>query len=688
VFSVHASVQSGLRGSGTDDLLEKTIMTLSIHRNRLPATLLFAFAPALSLLPDSALAQARDERSLPSVIVTSSRFASNPSDNPIGATVITADQIREAGINNVNEAVRKIAGVRGRRNFSGTQDYSLDMRGFGANSDQNLVVLVDGVRISENELSPALLSSVPIELVERVEIIRGGSSVLYGEGATGGVINVITRRAALNSQRGTVVGEAGSWNTREGRASVSKGWDAIALDANIGTLHTDNYRDNNAVKQNNFSGGVQWASRDARAGLRIDALRQDARFPGALTLEQFQANPRQTSSPNDFGNIDANRYTLFGERRMGAFELAAELAHRDKTSRGSFASAFGVFDSNADTHMTQFSPRLRHLSGTGPWNNEFVAGMDFTRWTRFTNSDSGGFPVSRADASQKSRAFYVRDEVRTGKVRVALGGRTETFDQSSIDPVPFSTNNYDTSQRLNAWDLQGSYAIATGIDLFGKAGRSYRVANVDENALTPVPNQPLAPQTSRDLEVGTTVGSAERKVTARLFQHRLRNEIFFDPTVAGFGANSNLDPTERKGVEVEASARLAAAWTMLATLQHVSAKFTEGPNAGKEMVLVPRNTATARLNWLPGNGHTADVGVQWVGEQRYGGDFTNTCASRIPSYTTLDARYAFRFRNWELAVIGNNLTDRHYFSNAFGTCNSGIYPDPGRQLKVSARYDF
>jgi iron complex outermembrane receptor protein len=131
-----------------------------------------------------------------------------------------------------------------------------------------------------------------------------------------------------------------------------------------------------------------------------------------------------------------------------------------------------------------------------------------------------------------------------------------------------------------------------------------------------------------------------------------------------------------------------SAFVLSANLQHLSAKFTEGPNAGKEIVLVPRNTATARLNWVPGNGHTADVGLQWVDSQRYGGDFSNTCSARIPSFTTLDARYAIRAGAWEYAVAGSNLTDRSYFTNAFGTCRSGIYPDAGRQLKVSARMDF
>jgi iron complex outermembrane receptor protein len=119
----------------------------------------------------------------------------------------------------------------------------------------------------------------------------------------------------------------------------------------------------------------------------------------------------------------------------------------------------------------------------------------------------------------------------------------------------------------------------------------------------------------------------------------------------------------------------------------VDAKFTEGPNAGRQMALVPKNVLTARLAWVPGEGQSADLGAQWVDSQRYGGDFTNSCDARIPSYTTFDARYARKLGAWELALSGLNLADRQYFSNAF-SCKGGIYPSNGRQLKFSARYDF
>ena len=193
------------------------------------------------------------------------------------------------------------------------------------------------------------------------------------------------------------------------------------------------------------------------------------------------------------------------------------------------------------------------------------------------------------------------------------------------------------------------------------------------------------PQESRDLEAGTVIGNDKRKLVLRLFRHALDNEIFYDPTQF---ANVNLDPTRRQGFEIEANAQLRAGFALSAAWQSVVADFTGGPNAGREMILVPRNTASIRLNWNPAGPHSATVGARWVDRQRYGDDFSNACANRIPAYTVIDARYAWRSGPWEIAATGTNLGNRSYFSNAFNCVTGSVYPEAGRQLRVSVRREF
>ena len=649
-------------------LIEEDIMKFVLSNRSIAAWKPLALVSALATLAFPANAQISTDQKLAPVTVSASRFETT--DAPIGATVITAEQIREAGIGTVNEAIRKIGGVYGRQNMAGTSDYQLDLRGFGATSDQNVVVMIDGIRLSDNEQTTALMSSIPIESVERIEIMRGGSSVLYGEGATGGTIQIITKRGGANTTYGSVVAAIGSFNTKEVRASLVKGWDNFSIDANLGSLRTDNYRDNNKLEQENFSGGLQWASKDTRVGLRVDASRQDARFPGPLSYAEYQENPRQTKSSDEYGSFDSDRYTAFGETKIGNLTLIADLSHRIKRVEFFQFGSLTTFDSK----MTQFSPRLRYTGKVGKVGNEVIAGFDFTRSERVRDAF-----YAKDDAKQRSSAIYFRDELKFGDARIALGGRHEKFKQDTDDPLGLSYKNSDS---LNAWTLEGSYAFRPQVLVFGKTGRSYRMPNVDDNYFK---STLLKPQTSRDAELGLTLGSSNQSaITVKFFQHDLDNEIMYDPSIG----NVNLDPTKRKGVEVEASTRLGSDFKLSVVAQHVSAKFTDGVNDGNEVVLVPKNIATIRLNWLPGNGQTADMGIQWVDSQRYGGDFSNTCNDRIPSFATLDARYAVRVGMWEFAVSGANLTDKDYFTQAFGACRSGIYPDAGRAVKLSARFDF
>ncbi|RZA34411.1 MAG: TonB-dependent receptor [Lysobacteraceae bacterium] len=637
--------------------------------------LALACALSLSVLAAPAAAETVAPDAPASIVITGARFPAQTAAAPIGAT-------------DVNAAIRKVGGVYGRQSLDASPDFALDLRGFGSNSAQNLVILVDGVRLNENELTNAVLSSIPVDTVERIEIVRGGSSVLYGEGATGGVINIITRRAGEQGTHGSLFAEAGRFDARDLRASLSHGAGPWSFDVAVADRRTDNYRANSEFEQKTASGGAQYTYGAGRAGLRFERSEQDARFPGSLTEAQFLANPRESFTRDDFGTLDTDRISAFVEHRIGAIELAAELSRREREVEANYFYLSGgtkvASRSRYDASQTQFSPRLRHTASLGDKRNELVGGIDLVRWERQTSSD-----FSRGDAEQNSKAFYLRNEILWNaphNARLAFGGRHERFTKDYSDPLAFPpVLNEHRKQSINAWSLEGSVDVLPQVNLFAKAGRSYRIANVDENSLRSGP-EVLAPQTSRDLELGLTLGGAERQLTARLFRHRLTNEIFYDPTI-GWGANTNLDPTRRQGLELEARYALANDLRLTGQWQRVEAEFTDGPNAGREMVLVPKNVVTARLAWMPAGGHSADIGAQWVDSQRVGNDFSNSCTARIPSYTTFDARYAYRVKGWEAAVTALNLADRQYYSNAFG-CRSGIYPSDGRQLKLSLRYDF
>jgi len=159
------------------------------------------------------LSWAQDE----TLVITATRFPDSKRDLPVGVTVISADDIRKSATSNLPEILAHF-GLLQVRNLAGTQNQQIDLRGFGVTGDQNTLILIDGVRISENELESAQLSAIPLESIERIEIVRGGGAVLYGSGATGGTINIITRRGQPGESRAYALGRAGGYATQELRA--------------------------------------------------------------------------------------------------------------------------------------------------------------------------------------------------------------------------------------------------------------------------------------------------------------------------------------------------------------------------------------------------------------------------------------------------------------------------------------
>ena len=145
-------------------------------------------------------------------------------------------------------AVACCAGVQ-IRDASGTPNQQVDLRGFGITGDQNTLVLLDGQRVSENEqLTRRTGRRSRSTSIERIEILRGSGAVLYGGGATGGTINIITKGPAANMRSGFVEGGAGSYRTRDVRASANVAGEHTGLRLTMVHRESDNYRDNNQLR--------------------------------------------------------------------------------------------------------------------------------------------------------------------------------------------------------------------------------------------------------------------------------------------------------------------------------------------------------------------------------------------------------------------------------------------------------
>lgn len=630
---------------------------------------------ALCALP--ARAQVPPPTSLPETVVTAPRFAESASALPFGVSVLTADEIQASGVSTVNEAVMKLLGVVGRQDFFGGGDFSLDLRGFGSTADSNQIVVVDGIRLSEADQGGTRLAGIPIDSVERIEVLRGSGAVLYGEGATGGVIVITTKAGTGAARRNTASLSygAGSYGLRDARVNATLASGGLSMDFSGTQRNADNHRDNFRSETDAGSLAVQWSNDRVRLGARYARDELETRLPGALSADQFATNPKQTNNPDDHASINNTRTSVFGELFLGGWQLGADAGWRDKavdSQLSGFPFAFNIDANN-------YSLRARHEAQWGGYKNILVAGTDYGRWEREVLGSFG------STARQTSRGWYLKDDVTLPGVatRISAGVRTEKLNKTSTNAPT------GLADRQTAWELGTSQPVGAGFTLYGRLGRSFRLANVDEFSFTS-PGVDLLAQRSHDLELGSRLAYAGGKVELRLYRSNLRNEIGFDPSAAGPfgpGANVNFDPTRRQGLELDTSHRLARAVTLRVNAAWRESTFRSGAYAGHDVPLAPTQSVAVRADWQPLAQHRVTGGVNWVSSQHP--DFDNRC--RMPSYATADLRYAYHWQQVELSLGVSNLFDRNFYTQAF-TCVSGvtngIFPEAGRAFTATARVRF
>src|SRR4051812_7874978 len=631
------------------------------------------------------------------VVVTATRFADSKRDLPVGITVITADDIRKSASSNLGDILAQF-GLLQVRDLAGTQNQQLDLRGFGITGDQNTLVLLDGLRISENELESAQLSSIPIDSIERIEIVRGSGTVQYGSGATGGTINIITRRPAPGQTRGQALGRFGGYGTHEARAAFDRAGETFGGGIAASYEDTDGYRANSRYRQSNVAGRLDATLPNGRLYLKVMADEQRARLPGRLTEAQIAADPRQTVTPDDWREREGSQMVVGGAHQFGRHEASADLSYRTKHSRFAAVSLFGAFEGNTNVDQWLFTPRAKFAYDALGRTHDLIVGMDLEGWDYGSASTFAGSPSAQLTSEQHNSALYAQTNFWLApSTRATLAARTQRLTQRLTLQFPPSDERTG-SNHLEAYEAALRHGFGGGWSTYGRYGKSFRVATFDENAcfFPPCGNALLKPQTGLGGELGIEYETARLRSRVSAYQMNLDNEIYFSPLVAPFGANINLAPTRRRGVEFEGLVRATDALDLRAGLALLQARFRSGTYGGLDVSdntvpLVPKILATAGASWRFMPRTRLDANLRYVGEQYYDNDQANAFGRQMPTYTLIDLKLAQRVeRHCDFAVEVRNLFDKQYFSyGAVDPANPTSYtalPAPGRAAYLSVAW--
>ena len=242
------------------------------------------------------------------VVVTATRLAEELSTIPANVTVVTEEQIAQSPAQNVPELLRSVAGVMVSDISGNGRSYTVDLRGFGETASLNTLVMVDGRRINQADLSGVDWSLIPKERVERIEIVRGGrGSVLYGDNATGGVINIITKKGTLElTGAGSVL--AGSYKTFQSSGSVSGAAKDLSVAVNGNYRSSDGYRDNSDTLAKDAGGSLDYEASD-KLFLRFNGgyHKDDASMPGGLYKSALDSGVSRKSTSDTLSRLNVSK---------------------------------------------------------------------------------------------------------------------------------------------------------------------------------------------------------------------------------------------------------------------------------------------------------------------------------------------------------------------------------------------
>jgi iron complex outermembrane receptor protein len=617
---------------------------------------------SLALLAASATPVLAETESTAPVVVTATRFATSIDTAPVNVTTITAADIAASSAASLDEILNTQAGVSVTSLFGTTGAGSrVDLGGFGENGGQNTLILLNGRRLNDLDLDGINLAGIPLDSIAQIEIVHGSSAVLYGDNATGGVINIVTKNA-FDGEHAAVKLQAGSFQTQRLSADLRKLNGNTAYSLAIEGVESNGYRDNNAYENTSLAGEISQEKNNWNYGARLNLSREKTGLPGALDEATYKADRTATSS-QDKAWEDRDSIEGFINGDNLATELTVSKKHQEYVS-----TDFGLFESQADLDTVSLTPRVNRQYG----NNTLIGGIDLYR-SKFDAQST----FSSQDAKQESYALYITDAIALReRTTLNLGVRQQKVKVTAAG----SSNERDDS--ITSWDIMLSHQHNYGGRNYLRIAKSFRTPVFDEMwSYFTGSFSLIKPQTGRHYEIGTRqTFDNGLQLNANLFRINLDDEIAYDN--ASF-SNINLDKTRHDGLNINLSKNIFSQTSLQAGYAWRKATVESGLYSGNDIPLVPRSKVTFSAQHQFDKGRMLGLDAIYTGKRRLAND-DNNVGDMLPAYTRIDINYNQQFDGWKGRIKVQNATNVKVANfGLYRPASNYYYPLPERAVYLA-----
>ena len=700
-------------------------------------TALNRIPPYTLLLTALAVATANAEQAVPSVqldplVVSGSRQASDSFHLPFSVDSVDRQQISDGQLGiNASEALSRVPGlvVQNRQNYA--QDLQISSRGFGARSAfgvRGIKLITDGIPASTAD-GQGQAATFNLDTVERIEVLRGPASTLYGSNA-GGVVQVFSRDPEGSP---TVGAEAifGSDGLNKNHLSAEGANEKAGFLLDASRMDTDGYRDHSAARRDQTFAKLNLKpDDDSKLALIFSSLEQNGtQDPLGQSWDAYKADPRSvatnaetynTRKSIDHQQVGANYERYIGNATLQATAYAGRRSVVQYLSIPKFVGQTTVITpSNANGGgVVSFDRRfhggsLRWLQPVG--EVDVVFGLDYDQseddrqgYQNFNGDQLGVKGALRRDEKDTATSLdpYAQATWQVGDWTLQGGVRYSTVEIDVDDH--YLVNGDDSGKRRYEQASPAfsvGYAFTPELNGYVSVGRGFETPTQGELAYAPNNvsgvNYNLDPSTSTQYEVGlkALAGSATR-INAAVFQIETDDEIVVFANSNGRTSYQNAGRTLRRGFELGVESELSEHWRANLAYTYLQAQYdssfvsgTRAIDSGNNLPGVPRTTLFAELNWQPIDG--ISTAVEGLYRSKVYVEDSNS-AKPAPAYSVFNWRARFEQKHgaWTVhqLVRLDNLFDKQYVGSVIvGDGNSRYYEAaPGRSwyAGVGASYQF
>lgn len=596
---------------------------------------------------------------------------------PASVTIIEGEELEKLHIKKGIDILRAIPGAMPIDYNQGGVPNEFVLRGFSGGHGNIVAVFLDGVPLNESTSHADGLADFNVvipEEIERIEVIKGPFSALYGNYARAGSINIITKKRVNET---TANLSLGYWDTERGALTLGRTEGRFSQYYAVEYAKSDGWRENSDYRRGNLS--AKWMfDLTPNSTLKIGArsYATDFNAPGYLPGAEWDAGHfEKTLFPFDGGrkeryDVNINYNYMFGPN--DSIGITAFKYHSNLTRFADFGGGQSEQNNVIDGHIAKilYSKRGSYLTSED-W---LLLGADFLRedgthlrWcttqrVRGLAPCTTGAPSTDGDFVMDTISFFTQAEARPVQpLKVTVGARYDTFKGELEDHVAGA--NFDND--LNIFSPKGGvlYTLSPGYDLYANVGTGF----VLPDSFDKFTNPQLKPVHLLSYEVGTRAQPSQRlRTSLAYFIIDTKDEAVTVPNqFLGF-TKENKGETRRQGVEMEVQLGLTQELMWIGNFSYVRAEYTDYVNegidySGKRLEGSPSYIYNTGLDYL----HPAGVGgrfmVRGIGERALTADNTQT----VGGYSVADTQVYYTWANYTVDLRANNLFNRHYSDAIF-----------------------